>query len=79
MDVVRIVLATVPGYLAAVWVRTDLEAPVPDRYHQGSLPSTRVQGGYPDRTSTHLFLAGLELDRGSILQFLQHWQYFGWN
>jgi len=56
----HVVLATIPSYPAAVWVGTDLEAPVWVRNCQASPTGWPALGCYPDRIWTRGFWAGLE-------------------
>jgi len=61
---VRIVLATVLGYPAAVRVGPDPEAPVRVRNRQATRTGWQAPGCYQDRTYTHGFSPRLELARG---------------
>ena len=66
-----IVLAAVPGFPALVRVGTGTETPVRGTNRQGTGTAQSWGVGYPDRTETSGFLAGLYPDCGSILRFLQ--------
>jgi hypothetical protein len=69
---ILLVLATVLGNPASVWVETGSETAVRVTNCKGTRTALYWRGCYPDRTSTRGFLGGLYPDHSSIECFLHH-------